>query len=79
MISVYHMRTWRNWQTRRFQVPVGNTVWVQIPSSAPEKLYQNDTAFIQTESLVCNHSVAMYGIGVAVWHFSLMTCTPNGE
>ena len=29
------MRTWRNWQTRRFQVPVGNTVWVQIPSSAP--------------------------------------------
>ena len=31
------MRTWRNWQTRRFQVPVGNTVWVQIPSSAPSR------------------------------------------
>ncbi len=28
---------WRNWQTRRFQVPVGNSVWVQIPSSAPTK------------------------------------------
>ena len=31
------MRMWRNWQTRRFQVPVGNTVWVRIPSSAPKK------------------------------------------
>ena len=28
-------RMWRNWQTRRFQVPVGNSVWVQVPSSAP--------------------------------------------
>ena len=27
---------WRNWQTRRFQVPVGNSVWVQVPSSAPK-------------------------------------------
>ncbi len=37
-------RMWRNWQTRRFQVPVGNSVWVQIPSSAPHK--ENDSAVI---------------------------------
>ena len=37
------MRTWRNWQTRRFQVPVVNTVWVQIPSSAPPMA--NNSAF----------------------------------
>lgn len=29
---------WRNRQTRRIQVPVVvNTLWVQVPSSAPEK------------------------------------------
>ena len=28
---------WRNWQTRWFQVPVLRDVWVQIPSSAPNK------------------------------------------
>ena len=39
------MRMWRNWQTRRFQVPVGNSVWVQIPSFAPNKSYQLDTTF----------------------------------
>ena len=29
------MRTWRNWQTRWFQVPVKRFMWVQVPSSAP--------------------------------------------
>ena len=29
------MRTWRNWQTRWFQVPVKQFMWVQVPSSAP--------------------------------------------
>ena len=29
---------WRNRQTRRIQVPVVvNTLWVQVPSSAPKK------------------------------------------
>ena len=45
--------------------------------SNTEKLYHFDTAFIQTESMVCNHSVAMYGIDVVVWHFSLITYTPR--
>ena len=32
------MRMWRNRQTRRIQVPVVvNTLWVQVPSSAPNK------------------------------------------
>ena len=31
------MRTWRNWQTRWFQVPVKQFMWVQVPSSAPSK------------------------------------------
>ena len=30
-------RTWRNWQTRWFQVPVKQFMWVQVPSSAPIK------------------------------------------
>ncbi len=31
------MQEWRNWQTRRLQVPVVvKTVWVQVPSPAPE-------------------------------------------
>ena len=38
---------WRNWQTRRFQVPVGNSVWVQIPSSAPRKGDNFDTKSIE--------------------------------
>ena len=41
------MRTWRNWQTRRFQVPVGNSVWVQVPSSAPRKGDNFDTKSIE--------------------------------
>ena len=45
------MRTWRNWQTRRFQVPVGNTVWVQIPSSAPRKGDNFDTKSIEIIAL----------------------------
>ncbi len=32
-----YMRMWRNWQTRWFQVPVSNIMWVQVPSSAPQK------------------------------------------
>ena len=32
-----NMRTWRNWQTRWFQVPVKQFMWVQVPSSAPGK------------------------------------------
>ena len=44
-------RTWRNWQTRRFQVPVGNTVWVQIPSSAPRKGDNFDTKSIEIIAL----------------------------
>ena len=45
------MRTWRNWQTRRFQVPVGKTVWVQIPSSAPRKGDNFDTKSIEIIAL----------------------------
>ena len=41
----YRMRMWRNWQTRRFQVPVGNSVWVQIPSSAPKKSTRRGVLF----------------------------------
>ena len=37
----YYKRMWRNWQTRRFQVPVGNSVWVQIPSFAPTLAKEN--------------------------------------
>ena len=44
-------RTWRNWQTRRFQVPVGNTVWVQVPSSAPRKGDNFDTKSIEIIAL----------------------------
>ena len=33
----FSMRTWRNWQTRWFQVPVKQFMWVQVPSSAPSK------------------------------------------
>ena len=47
----YHKRMWRNWQTRRFQVPVGNTVWVQIPSSAPRKGDNFDTKSIEIIAL----------------------------
>ena len=31
------MREWRNWQTRTLEGRVGNTVRVQVPSSAPIK------------------------------------------
>ena len=41
------MRIWRNWQTRRFQVPVGNSVWVQVPLSAPRKGDNFDTKSIE--------------------------------
>ena len=30
-------RTWRNWQTRWFQVPVKQFMWVQVPSPAPNE------------------------------------------
>ena len=32
-----YMRMWRNWQTRWFQVPVKQFMWVQVPSSAPNR------------------------------------------
>ena len=31
------LRMWRNWQTRTFEGRVDFSVWVQVPSSAPEK------------------------------------------
>ena len=48
---IIQMRMWRNWQTRRFQVPVGNSVWVQIPSSAPRKGDNFDTKSIEIIAL----------------------------
>ena len=47
---VADMRTWRNWQTLRPQKPVVNSVWVQVPSSAPTKkrtfVYQDKVRFL---------------------------------
>ncbi len=38
-------RMWRNWQTRWFQVPVKQFMWVQVPSSAPKNTAEKDTLF----------------------------------
>jgi hypothetical protein len=37
------MRRWRNWQTRWIQVPVGNTVGVQVPPFAQHRRPQAET------------------------------------
>ena len=60
------MRTWRNWQTRWFQVPVKQFMWVQVPSSAPYKLHpcfagvflyeDNGTVFRQAFRLLTKNS-----------------------
>ena len=39
------MRTWRNWQTRWFQVPVKRFMWVQVPSSAPKNPRSSERGF----------------------------------
>ncbi len=36
----HNMRMWRNWQTRTFEGRVISIVWVQVPSSAPNKGFQ---------------------------------------
>ena len=43
------MRTWRNWQTRWFQVPVKQFMWVQVPSSAPmTEIFSRSFFFLRT-------------------------------
>ena len=66
----YYKRMWRNWQTRRFQVPVGNSVWVQIPSSAPknDKFRQKFVVFYSSRRLGMESRVSVYDIAVGVWH-----------
>ncbi len=35
--ALLYSQAWRNWQTRWFQVPVKQFMWVQVPSPAPNK------------------------------------------
>ena len=34
-LFMMHLREWRNWQTRTFEGRVEHSIWVQVPSAAP--------------------------------------------
>ena len=70
---------WRNRQTRRIQVPVVvNTLWVQVPSSAPNKKGRLRRLFYLVHDLneggnpygfPLRHFIGLYGYGVGYPHF----------